>query len=254
MSEGAQRCRACAAEVQGGALRCERCGAPQGALVPCPHCRGEGGTSPHEELRFVCDLCGGPRIPRLDASIPPNGREVAVLRKADAARKARAAWRGAAVGSGLALVLTAVPFLLLLLVVGASPLLIVPGLFFTALFAGLLTMAVTRARARGREIEPLIDGAWVAAATELASHSGGSLTAIDLSQKLGIDEAQADELVALLDVQKAIDGGPIAAPPLRIGVQIALTPAALTPGAGFTQVAEEEAAPGDEAPAQRKKL
>jgi hypothetical protein len=254
VSEGTQRCRACAAEVQGGALRCERCGAPQGALVACPHCRGEGGTSPHAELRFVCDLCGGPRIPRLDASIPPNGREVPLLRKADAARKARAAWRGAALGSGLALVLTAVPFVLLLFIVGAAPLLIVPGLLFTALFAGLLAMAVTRARARGREIGPLIDGAWVAAATDIARHSRGPLTALDLSQKLGIDESQADELLALLDVHQALDGGPIAGPPLRIEAQTEPAPAALQPAAAVTQLAEEEAALGDEAAAQRKKL
>jgi hypothetical protein len=256
VSAGAHRCRVCAAEVRDGALRCERCGAPLGHPTPCPHCRGEGGTSPHAEFRFVCDLCGGPRIPGLDASSSSSGREVAFLRKADAARKARATWRGAAVASGVALVFTVVPFLLLSFIIGPVPLLMFPGVLFTALFGGLLAMAVSRAKARGREIGPVIDGAWVVAATDIARNSSERLTAPGLSQKLGIEEAQADELLALLDVHEAIDGAPSVRPPLRIEAGADAAQAALPPASLIDQAAQEEAAAalGDEAEAKRKKL
>jgi len=179
---GIHRCRACAADVRDGAPRCDRCGAPQGPFTPCPHCRGEGGLSPDPELRFVCDLCGGPRVPAFDASMKLSGREAPLLRKADAARKSRGVWRGAAVASGLALLLTVVPFTLLLLVIGPVPLLMLPGLLFTGLFTTLLVTAVTRASARGREIGPAIDAAWVAAADDIARQSGAVLSAQELRQ------------------------------------------------------------------------
>jgi hypothetical protein len=157
------------------------------------------------------------------------------------------------VASGLALVLTVVPFVLLLLV-GGAPLLMIPGALFTALFIGLLVTAVVRARSTGRQIEPAIDGAWVAAATDIARSSREPLTAPTLSQKLGIDEAQADELLALLDVHEAIGGPQSAGPRARIEVMAEPARAAPEPAAALAHAAEAEAAEGDAAAAQRKKL
>lgn len=239
MSARVHRCRACAADVPDGAPRCGRCNAPQGFLEPCPHCRGEGGTSPHPELRFTCDLCGGPRVPKLDPSIPTSGNELPLLRKADEARKARATWRGAAVASGIALVLTVVPFTLLLIMVGAVLLLMLPGLLFTALFTGLLVMALLRASARGSEIEPALDGAWLAVATDIAHASAAPITAEELSAKLGIEEPQAEELVALIDVNETV--GVVSVRSQRMRVSAEATPAPEPPRAR-TEVAEAEAA------------
>jgi hypothetical protein len=214
-------CRVCAASVPSGAPKCERCGAAQIDLGPCPLCNGQGGISQHPELRFACDLCGGPRIPRLDPRMKSSGREVPLLRKADAARKARAGYRGLAAASGVALALTLIPFAVLLAVVGFKMLLLLPGLFFTGLFSGMLAVGLGRARARGNEITPALDGAWLAAATDVARQSPGPLTAMDLGQKLGIEEAQAEELLALLDVDMAMSGAPrmrIDAAPPRPGM------------------------------------
>jgi hypothetical protein len=242
-------CRVCAASVPEGAPRCERCGAAQVDLGPCPLCNGQGGTSQHPELRFACDLCGGPRIPRLDPRIKSSGREVPLLRKADAARKARAAFRGLAAASGVALALTVIPFAVLLAVVGFKVLLLLPGLFFTGLFAGMLAIGIGRARARGNEITPALDGAWLAAATDVARQSPGQITATDLGQKLGIEEAQAEELLALLDVDAAVGGAPL--PRMRVA-------AAAAPGPGMTAIAAsaEDEALLEEASADplRKKL
>jgi hypothetical protein len=201
-------CRVCAASVPSDAPKCERCGAAQIDLGPCPLCNGQGGVSQHPELRFACDLCGGPRIPRLDPRVKSSGREVPLLRKTDAARKARAGYRGLAAASGVALALTLIPFAVLLAVVGFKTLLLLPGLFFTGLFSGMLAVGLGRARARGNEITPALDGAWLAAATDVARQSPGQLTATDLGQKLGIEEAQAEELLALLDVDMSMGGAP----------------------------------------------
>jgi hypothetical protein len=207
-------CRVCAASVPEGAPKCERCGAAQVDLGPCPLCNGQGGSSQHPELRFACDLCGGPRIPRLDPRMKSSGREVPLLRKVDAARKARAAYRGLVAASGVALALTVIPFAVLLAVVGFKLLLLLPGLVFTGLFAGMLAFGIGRARSRGNEIAPALDGAWLAAANDVARQSPGPLTAADLARNLGIDEAQAEELLALLDVDSAIGGAPM--PRLRV--------------------------------------
>jgi hypothetical protein len=207
-------CRVCAASVPEGAPKCERCGAAQVDLGPCPLCNGQGGSSQHPEFRFACDLCGGPRIPRLDPRMKSSGREIPLLRKVDAARKARALFNGLAAASGVALALTVIPFAVLLAVVGFKVLLLLPGLLFTGLFAGMLAIGLGRARARGSEITPALDGAWLAAATDVARQSPGPITAADLARNLGIEEAQAEELLALLDVDSAIGGAPI--PRLRV--------------------------------------
>jgi len=238
-------CRVCTASVPEGAPRCERCGAAQVDLGPCPLCNGQGGSSQHPELRFACDLCGGPRIPRLDPRMKSSGREIPLLRKADAARKARAMFNGLAAASGVALALTVIPFAVLLAVVGFKVLLLLPGLVFTGLFAGMLAFAIGRARSRGNEIAPALDGAWLAAATDVARQSAGPLTASDLGQKLGIEEPQAEELLALLDVDAAVGGAPmprmrIDAPPAAPAIGPGMT--ALTPSTEEDVVADEAAA------------
>jgi len=235
-------CRVCAATVPEGAPRCERCGAAQVDLGPCPLCNGQGGSSQHPELRFACDLCGGPRIPRLDPRLKSSGREVPLLRKADAARKARAAYRGLVAASGVALALTVIPFAVLLAVVGFKVLLLLPGLFFTGLFSGMLAIGLSRARARGNEITPTLDGAWLAAATDVARQIPGPITAAALSQKLGIEEPQAEELLALLDVEVAVGGAPI--PRMRIDAAPAFGPGmtALATSAEDEALAEDASA------------
>ncbi|MFT3774896.1 MAG: zinc ribbon domain-containing protein [Minicystis sp.] len=237
----ASRCRVCATEVPPGAVRCPNCSAAQGPLDPCPHCRAEAGVSPHAEFRWVCDVCGGPRVPRLDRSINYGGREAPLLRRADAARKARAGWRAAAIASGLLLPFVLLMFGVMLAVFGMSGTLLAVSLLALTPIAGFLAYAVSRAGARSREIAPSIDAAWLAAATAIAQQSHGVVTAASLSQKLGIEEPQAEELMALLDVNEAVTG-----PRMRIGAARAGLPAQPTQLAS----AEEEAALLEQATAE----
>jgi hypothetical protein len=203
VSAGPPRCRACTADLRDGALRCDRCGAPRAGLGACPHCRGEGGLSPHAELRFSCDLCGGPRIPHLDPAIPSSGRDVPLLQKAAAARKHRALWRTAAAGGGVALAVTLVPLVITMLVAGPRLFVLGPGAVFTALFGGLLATALTKAGQAERAIAPALDGAWLIAATDISLARGSALTTEHLSRALAIEEPQAEELLALVDVTES---------------------------------------------------
>lgn len=235
------RCRACAAEVRDGALRCPACGAFQIDLPPCPHCGGRAGVSPHPELRFVCDLCGGPRVPILDPAIAPSGRDTPALQKAEAARKSRAAWRAAAIASGGLMAVTVLLFLLLALFFGLK--FAIAGLLLGAPLGALAGLSLSRASARGDAIAPAIDAAWLAAANDVAEQVPAPLSADVLAKKLGIAEPQAEELLALVDVNAAVGLAParrarIAAPadapaePARI--------AAADPDLAFMQAAEEE--------------
>jgi hypothetical protein len=239
-------CRACAVPVPEGALRCPSCGAAQGTLDPCPLCNAQAGTSPHGELRWVCDVCGGPRVPRVDRGIKLSGREAALLRKADAARKARAAWRGGAIASGLLMPFVALFFLALMVVFGMSVGLILTSLVFMAPVAGFFAYAAGRAGARGREIGPAIDAAWISAATDIAQQARGPISAADLSKKLGVEEPQAEELMALLDVNDALS------PRARIVVDPPSPGSAASP----TQLAsaEEEAAAIEQSAAEAEAL
>jgi hypothetical protein len=180
------------------------------AFDRCPCCGAEAAATPHAELRFACEVCGGPRVPRLDRSIQYGGQVEALLRKADAARKARAGWRAAAIGGALLVPLVALVLSALLLVFGAGAALVVTGLVTAAPLLAFLAFSAARAGARGREIAPALDAAWLAAATDVAQQSPG-LTASGLALKLGIAEPQAEELMALLDVNAAVG-----APRLRI--------------------------------------
>ncbi len=86
------------------------------------------------------------------------------------------------------------------------------------------------------EIAPALDAAWLAVGADVAQQTPG-LTATVLAQKLGIAEPQAEELMALLDVN-----GAIVVPRLRIEDQRSGAPGT---AAGSTEIAaasEEEAA------------
>lgn len=233
------RCRACAADLEPGAARCARCGAAQGEDT-CPHCQAIAGASPHDELRLRCDVCGGPRVAGPRAGL--SGREIAPLRRAHAAASSRAAWRAASVAGGLLLGFDALLLGLLILILGASFGLLLAGLATLVPLAVFVLWAMRRAQARGREIGPALDAAWLAAATDVATQAGGALSAAELAAALSIEEPQAEELLALLEVNDMVRAPAAAGPRVRIGAA-----AAAAPAAGAMAAAEEEALAAEEA-------
>ena len=214
-------CRACGADVPPGAERCPRCGTTQRADV-CPHCGGTAGVTRDSELRFRCDICGGPRVPPSPRGAR-SGQELPAVKRAQAALAGRSRWRAATVAGGLLLGFDVLLLSLFLLITGMSFGLFLTGLLTAGPLAAFVLWALSRARARGREIGPALDAAWVAAATEIAVRTEGTLTVKDLADALSIEDAQAEEMLALLEVNDVVrgavtKGGDVAyAPRIRVG-------------------------------------
>ena len=247
----APRCRACAAEVAPGADRCARCGAAQREDT-CPHCGATAGASPHDELRLRCDVCGGPRAPLPEPPFKRSGREVVALQRAHKAASSRSGWRAASVAGGLLLGFDTLLFSLLLLIAGASFGLLVAGLATLVPLAGFLFLALRRGKARGREIEPALHAAWLSVATDIARQADGALAPSELAAALRIDEPQAEELLALIEVNDIVVGGVTAGagPRVRVGAADGEAPVAVaSPGA---LAAEEEALAAEEVAGARQ--
>lgn len=204
-SAGDARCRVCAAALAPGSDRCPQCGADQRAEA-CPHCGGVAGVSAHAELRFRCDVCGGPRVPVTDARVKRSGRELPLLQKARAAASARSVWRAAGVAASALFGFEVFLFAVLLLVLNASVGLFASGLLTMAPVAAFALWALRRAKSRSRDIAPALDAAWVSVASDVARQTERPLTAGGLASTLRIAEPQAEELLALLEVNDVVRG------------------------------------------------
>jgi hypothetical protein len=237
------RCRACAFEAPADAARCPNCSAALGQPDPCPSCRAVAGSSPSREFRYVCDVCGAPRVPRFDRSIKYSGREIALLRKAESARKARALWRAAAIADGLLLPIALILIAGLMVIFGANAALVVAALLVVLPIGGFLAFALSRAGTSGDEIEPALDAAWLSAATDIARQTN-DVSVAALAHKLGIEEPQAEELMALVDVNEMVSPG------ARMRVE---APPAAAPGETQVAAAEEEAALVEQMAAEEKR-
>lgn len=213
-------CRACGHALRLDAVECDNCGAPQKGAPICPHHRGAAGTSPHPELRYVCNVCGAPRIHLTKTGVELSGDEVPMLTRAREARARRSAWRvagvlGAAVG---AFTMTTLGILWLLFGVGlASGVL---GLGISLPFLLVAAMAVGKSRAKSSEIARAIDQAWQTAARDVA-RGQGSITAKQLGEILPIGEQAAENALAMLTVDDVLESevtrdGKLAFKPVRI--------------------------------------
>jgi hypothetical protein len=208
-------------------------------------------VSRDDEMRFKCDLCGGPRIPILAPGIRTSGKEVTALKKAEDARKGRAAARATAIAGGVGLTFTALTFAVFWLIFGLG---IVSGALFLLLagpLAALLAWGSQKAGQRGKEIQPALDAAWLAAASDVAAKSRGQLTAPDLAVAMGIDEAKAEELLAMVDVHRAVGGGALPRTDEMAAfdakLRVATESAAASSSAASGAAAEREATAEDEA-------
>jgi hypothetical protein len=227
-------------------VRCERCGAVQSASVTCPHCGANADASPHRELRYACDVCGGPRVTFADARVRPSEATVTALRAAQASRRGRARARALALASGLVLPFV-VAIAVLLGLVAHAPL--AAALLGGLGALGLVTLdvaALRRAKRHGAAMTTAIDEAWVAAAADVARAAGGAISAPELSRALRIRPAQAEELLAILEATDVVrslvsDDGEIAFR-ARISVDQASDPHGVTILAEHEADAEHEAA------------
>jgi hypothetical protein len=243
-ADAPHRCRACAAEISKDAPRCERCGTSQ-RVDTCPHCGAVAGASPHGELRLRCDVCGGPRVPLPQPPLKRSGREIPALQRAGRAASARTGWRAAAIAGGTLLGFNLLVLSVVLLIAGASVGVLLAGLITALPLAAFMFWAFQRAKARGREIGPALDAAWLALATDIANQSRGDLTAGSLAAALGIAEPQAEELLALLEVNDIVRGAMTAGGDMVYSSRLRIAEAAPSPAPAAADphafAAEEEA-------------
>jgi hypothetical protein len=162
----------------------------------CPHCRAIAAVEPSEDARFVCAVCGGVRIPIEDATIARSPEQLDLLRRATAARSARAIWSVIAVivgGFGIFSVLV----LWLVVSFAHPPALasVVAGLAVVVPFA-FAGFAWRRSRESAVEFGPALEKAWIAAAADVGRARGGELDAAALASVTRIDEREADKLLA----------------------------------------------------------
>ena len=178
------RCHVCWANLPEGGLQCPVCGAPAGRLEPCPHCRAEALVSPSAALRYACQACNGPRIPRLGPAAARSGREVPLLRDADRARKGQTLWR---ILAGTAAVVLAAELLLasiFALVAGLSVGFLVAAALFVGPVLAMVAVALGEVPLPRRSAPTRARRSRLAVATDVAQHSGGTLTAASLGEKL----------------------------------------------------------------------
>jgi hypothetical protein len=189
-------CPACGKQaVENGV--CSNCGYAQGEGNRCPHCGATARAEPKVEgtiTRWVCAMCGGPRIPGgFGGDEAKNAlREAKTLFSGATRAKARSiAWWILAVLATLVVALVSAKEALLA-TIALSLMAIVP--------------AVLGLRARGQASKRIengngaLDRAWLAAAEEIAAKHKAGITAKELGKALSIDEARADQLLTQLAV------------------------------------------------------
>jgi predicted nucleic acid-binding Zn-ribbon protein len=245
-------CRVCGTGLEPDSFRCAHCGATYGERNRCPHCGAVADVEPHKTLRYRCRVCGGPRVPLADNTIEPSGVEWPLLEEAQRARMRVAAWR---VAAGVVGAFGTLSLLVMLLTLAF----ITPGvLATTGLLAAvsmplvLAAIAWSRARHHVRERDRAIDQAWVSAASDVVHRKDEELDARGLARTLRIDEAQAEQLLARLDVENVVrarvtDAGELVYTPAAGGkVRVS------EPSPGAEPEEQEETAGAGEQPAPRR--
>ncbi len=190
-------CRVCREPLGPDRARCSACGAVHGEGFRCPNCGAIADMSPHPVLRQRCRICGGPRVPA-EGLLERSGEEAPSLRRAGRARSASLAWRLGAitvlsfglVGLIVSLALAAVADLgaisvITLLLVLSTPVL---GAVF----------AWRQGNRHRAELEEALNTAWASVAAELLRRSPKELTAEQLAERMQLNPAQAESLLARL--------------------------------------------------------
>jgi len=200
----ARACPACSKPLDEGATRCPHCGLALGEHQRCPHCHAIADVEVSPEARFVCTVCGGVRIPIDDPTIVRSRETLDLLRSATVARSSQTIWRLVAIAVASFGVFSVL--VLWLVIDVAHP------IFAGAVVAALSTLVPfafaalswKRSRERGAEVAPLVEQAWMSAATDIARARGAKLDAAALAKITRISEATADQILSRMSAQSLL--------------------------------------------------
>lgn len=203
----------------------------------CPHCGSQAVIEPKGEgasLRWVCGVCGGPRMPG------GLGGEAATT----ALKEAKVFLSRATRSKAASVVLAVMAAFVTLVLIAAWPAALVAKLVLFAL-AAMPAAFAARARLKAAEAtEKATDAegrAWLAAAEDAVKKNPSGLTQEELAKTLKIDPARAEALLTQLAVhdRTRIDVGDDAE------IRYSVSGADLAQGQGKVRVAAPE---GDAAP------
>ena len=170
---------------------------PLADASPCPHCGAFARIVKSDELRFVCGVCGAPRIPAQDLS----GRELEPLKAAQAARRSRFLWRfgglfaGAVGGAGMLMTV------LLALILGWGGFAF--GFALTLPFIVLAIVALARVGGKSTQISEALKEAWKSATRDVVMRAEHGVTPAHLAKALPLSEAGAESLLTEISVEDA---------------------------------------------------
>ena len=194
-------CPGCAKPLPAGADRCPSCGAAVGEHVRCVHCRALVDVETAAEVRFVCRICGGVRIPIDDATIAKSATQIELLKRASIARSASNIWR---IIAAVVAIFGLGSVLVLLLVISVAnpdtPAAVMAGIAACIPFV-FAALAFRKSRAHHGEIERLVDAAWMAAATDIARAHGGAIDAATFAKLTRASVDAADLILARMASQ-----------------------------------------------------
>lgn len=166
----------------------------------CPICGAFARVDRDDEFRFVCGVCGSPRIVMTAVAVPKES--IAALREAAQAKRSAFAWRLAAFGLGVPAALSlGLAAVLALGSLVASGVLIVCGVAL-AIFAARSSRTATTAR---KKLKAAVNVAWEAAALAVLDQRGKETTAADLAKALDITETDAEAMLASLSARSRVN-------------------------------------------------
>ncbi|HMJ52042.1 MAG TPA: zinc ribbon domain-containing protein [Polyangiaceae bacterium] len=206
LAPAAPVCPACAKALPRGADRCPNCGMALGEHQRCVHCHAIVDVEPAPEVRFICRLCGGVRIPLDDAAIERSPAQIELLTKATVARSATTIWTivagvVAAFGVGSVLVLA----LVISVAHPAAPAAVMAGLAVGVPFV-FAALAFRKSRAHRADIARFVEAAWMAAVADVARARGGEIDAATFAKLTRTHEGEADRLLGRMSSKGLVAG------------------------------------------------
>ncbi len=206
--------------------------------LPCPHCGSQARMDPHHEFRWVCGICGGPRVPVEDRRAHSDREREELLRAGQAKKVSFAFWLA---GVALTVMGTLLAALGVALATASGPVAIA---LFLAAAAALIGGIVYVRRANGKhaEAKQATFEAWESVVEALLQSRKGEASARQIAKEMHTTVADVERMMSFLSVDNRV----------RIEVKDADLVYTATEGGAEAAASEEEAAEAVEAEAQRR--
>ena len=204
LAPAAPLCPACGKPLLAGADRCPHCAISVGEHQRCVHCRAIVDVESAPEVRFICRLCGGVRIPIDDAEVNRSAVLIDLLRRATVARSATTVWT---IVAGVVAAFGACSVLVLALVISvahpAASATVMAGLAASVPFV-FAALAYRKSRTHRAEIARCVEAAWMAAVADIARARGGEVDAATFAKLTRTSENYAKQLLGHMSTRSLL--------------------------------------------------